>query len=73
MTVKLYRYGGKDIVVNKTLPSTGTDYLSIAADYGFEGNQDGDSTDVQFRIYSGARPLLFRHLVRLALRAALAS
>ena len=40
MTVKLYRYGGKDIVVNKTLPSSGNDYLVITADYGFEGNQD---------------------------------
>lgn len=46
MTVKLYRYGGKDIVVNKTLPSSGADYLSIAADYGFEGNQDVDTPSI---------------------------
>ena len=46
MTVKLYRYGGKDIVVNKTLPSSGSDYLAITADYGFEGNQDVDTPSI---------------------------
>ncbi len=46
MTVKLYRYGGKDIVVNKTLPSSGADYLAITADYGFEGNQDVDTPSI---------------------------
>ena len=54
MTVKLYRYGGKDIVVNKTLPSTGTDYLAITADYGFEGNQNVDTPSII--IESAAKP-----------------
>lgn len=54
MTVKLYRYGGKDIAVNKALPSSGADYLEIAADYGFEGNQDVDQPSII--IESAAKP-----------------
>ena len=54
MTVKLYRYGGKDIVVNKTLPGSGTDYLAINADYGFEGNQNVDAPSII--IESAAKP-----------------
>lgn len=46
MTVKLYRYGGKNIAVNKALPSSGADYLEIVADYGFEGNQDVDQPSI---------------------------
>lgn len=46
MTVKLYRYGGKDIAVNKVLPGSGADYLSITADYGFEGNQDVNTPSI---------------------------
>lgn len=54
MTVKLYRYGGKDIAVNKALPGSGADYLSITADYGFEGNQDVNTPSII--IESAAKP-----------------
>ena len=54
MQVTLYRYGGKDIAVNKVLPSSGADYLSITADYGFEGNQDVNTPSII--IESAAKP-----------------
>ena len=42
MQVTLYRYGGKAIELNKTLPTSSSERLIVDADYGFEGNQDLD-------------------------------
>ena len=42
MQVTLYRYGGKAIQLNKTLPTSSSERLIVDADYGFEGNQDLD-------------------------------
>lgn len=42
MQVTLYRFNGKAIELNKTLPTSSSDRLIVDADYGFEGNQDLD-------------------------------
>ena len=42
MQVTLYRYSGKAIQLNKTLPTSSSERLIVDADYGFEGNQDLD-------------------------------
>ena len=54
MTVTLYNYAGKDIVANKTLPTSGTDIKVISADYGFEGDQD--VSKVSIVIESSTKP-----------------
>lgn len=55
MQVTLYRYAGKSIVVDKTLPSGTGNVITIDADYGFEGNQDVDNIYINIR--SASKPL----------------
>lgn len=54
MQVTLYRFGGKAIELNKTLPTSSSDRLIVDADYGFEGNQDLDR--IYINIASAAEP-----------------
>lgn len=55
MQVTLYRYGGKSIELNKTLPTSLSERLIVDADYGFEGNQDLDR--IYINVASAAEPL----------------
>lgn len=54
MQVTLYRYGGKAIQLNKTLPTSSSERLIVDADYGFEGNQDLDR--IYINIASATEP-----------------
>lgn len=54
MTVTLYKYSGKAIVVDKTMPTGSGNVLAITADYGFEGNQDIDN--IYINIEASTRP-----------------